>query len=191
MSQCLRAYSRVCLLLLLVGCIVSMSPSDSLAYQITQQVLDGGGVAWQSTANYKLCSSLGQPIIGNQDGAAYHGYSGFFNPGVIDLVTTDVEEHKLALLPSEFALGQNYPNPFNHNTIIKYSVPVPSQVKIRIYNVLGQKVRNLVNEPQQAGYKTIHWDGKNDRGVEVSSGVYFYQMQAGDFVKNMKMILLK
>lgn len=190
MSHCLKAYSRVSLLLLLVGCIVSISPSDSLAYQITQQVLDGGGVAWQSTANYKLCSSLGQPITGNQDGAAYDGYSGFFNPGVIDL-TTDVEEHKLAHLPAEFSLSQNYPNPFNHSTIIKYALPAASQVRIRIYNILGQRVRNLVNEPQEEGHKTIHWDAKDDKGAEVSSGIYFYRMEAGDFVKNMKMILLK
>jgi len=94
-------------------------------------------------------------------------------------------------LPTEFALGQNYPNPFNPVTVIKYALPKGCQVKLTIYNILGQRVITLVNEPQAAGYKSIRWDSRSQSGNEVTSGIYFYRLQAGDFVEARKMILLK
>jgi flagellar hook assembly protein FlgD len=75
--------------------------------------------------------------------------------------------------------------------VIQYALPKASFVKVQIFNVLGQKVRNLVEEEQEPGYQTIYWDGKDDGGVEVSSGVYFYKIEAGSFVKAKKMTLLK
>jgi flagellar hook assembly protein FlgD len=88
-------------------------------------------------------------------------------------------------------LRQNFPNPFNPTTIIQYALPRTSQVQIEVYNVLGQRVRTLVNEIQTPGYKVVNWDGKDDTGSEVSSGVYFCRIQAGSFVKSRKMTLLK
>ncbi|MCK4223778.1 MAG: T9SS type A sorting domain-containing protein [candidate division Zixibacteria bacterium] len=93
--------------------------------------------------------------------------------------------------PKEFALSQNYPNPFNPDCEIKYALPTNCQVTLTIYNVLGQKVKVLVDEYQSAGNKLVKWDGKDDQGREVTSGVYFYRIQAGDFVQSKKMVLMK
>ena len=94
-------------------------------------------------------------------------------------------------VPKEFALYQNYPNPFNPTTTIRYDVKQATEVKLVIYNMLGQEVRTLVNNRQDAGYKTVVWDGLNNRGSRVASGIYIYRLQAGDFVQARKMILMK
>jgi hypothetical protein len=96
-----------------------------------------------------------------------------------------------AFVPDKFALGQNYPNPFNPTTQIQYDVPKASDVKIVVYNILGQPVRTLVNETKDAARYTITWDGKNDNGMPVSTGVYIYKIQAGEFSATKKMNLLK
>lgn len=95
------------------------------------------------------------------------------------------------LLPKKFALHQNYPNPFNPITTIKYDLPKDVRVKMYIYNILGQKIKTLVNTEQRAGYKMIRWNGTNDQGKPVASGTYFYKIMAGDFVKTKKMMIIK
>jgi len=146
---------------------------------------------WLTTTSYKLSSSLGQSITGVQSGATQKLYTGFWNPRVVELSPVEQEEEDYSWLPKEFNLGQNYPNPFNPTTVLEYALPNAAQVKIHIYNILGQKVRNLVDETQEPGYKTVSWDGKDDSGREVSSGIYFYRIVAGSFVKCRKMALLK
>jgi len=94
-------------------------------------------------------------------------------------------------MPKSFSGSQNYPNPFNPLTVIKCDLPEPEHVKITIYNILGQKVRTVVDEDQQSGYKSVNWDGKDDQGKDVSTGIYFYQIKAGDFSMVKKMVLLK
>ncbi len=94
-------------------------------------------------------------------------------------------------LPREFALLQNYPNPFNPTTTIKYQLPVSTPVKLTIFNLLGQQVRTLVDETQPAGYRTIQWNGRNDAGTQVASGVYFYRIQAKNFLQTKKMLMLR
>ncbi len=93
--------------------------------------------------------------------------------------------------PLTFELAQNYPNPFNPTTTIKYSLPQAETVQLTIYNMLGQKVKDLVNVKQQAGSYNIVWDATDRNGVTVPTGVYFYRIEAGSFVKVQKMILLK
>ncbi|MCK4386197.1 MAG: T9SS type A sorting domain-containing protein [candidate division Zixibacteria bacterium] len=93
--------------------------------------------------------------------------------------------------PTTFLLSQNYPNPFNPVTNFKFTVPEASCVKIEIFNILGQKVKTLVDEDMRAGVFIVDWDGKDERGVEVSSGIYFYRMTAGDFSDTKRMVLLK
>lgn len=90
------------------------------------------------------------------------------------------------LTPSEFILSQNYPNPFNSSSVIKYSIPKSSQLKIKIFNTLGEEIETLVNEEKLAGIYELTWNA-----VKLPSGVYFYRLQAGDFVETKKMILLK
>jgi hypothetical protein len=88
-------------------------------------------------------------------------------------------------------VDRKYPNPFNPQTVIQYSLPSDCEVQITIYNILGQRVKALINEHQEAGYKRVEWDSKNDRGEEVASGIYFYQIKAGEFAKSKKMVILK
>ena len=94
--------------------------------------------------------------------------------------------------PEKYSLSNNYPNPFNPITHITYTVPKPSNVTIQIFNSVGQHIKTLVNEKNQARntYK-VNWDGLNDLGNQMASGIYFYRIQAGSFVKSKKMILLK
>ena len=94
-------------------------------------------------------------------------------------------------LPTEFRLSQNYPNPFNLQTLIQYQLAEESWVSLRIYNIQGQAVRTLADEQQEVGYYTVPWDGRDDRGVGVATGLYFYRIQAGTYTKTMKMLLLK
>jgi len=98
---------------------------------------------------------------------------------------------KSSVLPMEFSLSQNYPNPFNPNTTICYALPNNCHVELYIYNVLGQRVKTLVKGEQTAGYKTVTWDGTNDNGRTVSSGIYFFTIKAGSFTKTAKMSMLK
>ena len=90
------------------------------------------------------------------------------------------------VLPDKFALHQNYPNPFNPLTTIQYDLPERSDVQITIYDLLGKEVTTLLSETQDAGYKSVQWEATN-----VASGMYFYQIRAGDYVQTQKMILLK
>ena len=94
-------------------------------------------------------------------------------------------------MPFGFALFQNYPNPFNPVTHIAYDLPGDSRVELSIYNLLGQKVRTLVNRDMSGGHHVAVWDGKNEFGSPVSTGIYFYRIRAADFKESRKMILLK
>lgn len=94
-------------------------------------------------------------------------------------------------LPEEFALEQNYPNPFNPSTTIRFALPAAGQVSLKIYNARGQLVRTLVSGNYESGVHEIRWDARNDLGETVSSGMYFYRMQAGNFVESRKMVLLR
>ena len=93
--------------------------------------------------------------------------------------------------PQTYSLSQNYPNPFNPRTQISYELPVGSHVTLTVYNILGQKVTTLVNKEMPAGHYAADWNGASDRGRRVSSGVYLYKLEAGDFIKTRKMLLLK
>jgi hypothetical protein len=95
-------------------------------------------------------------------------------------------------LPAIYALGHNYPNPFNPVTALRFEVPPPGgTVSLVVYNVLGQRVKTLLKERQPPGYHIVVWDGTNDRGGNVATGVYFLRMEAPGFVKVRKMLLIK
>ena len=94
-------------------------------------------------------------------------------------------------LPTTFGLEQNYPNPFNPATQIEFSLPVASSVALTVFNVLGQEVKSVINGEMPAGNHTVIWDGTSGTGNSVSSGIYFYRLEAGSFVETRKMMLLK
>ncbi len=98
---------------------------------------------------------------------------------------------KVREIPSEFSISQNYPNPFNPTTSIKYAIPQDARVSLVIYNMLGQVVKTLVDQEQEAGYYTVRWDGTNDFGGKVASGIYIYRIVAGKYTSTMKMNLIK
>ena len=106
-------------------------------------------------------------------------------------IYTDVKEENYNEMPSQFSLNQNYPNPFNPETKLEFTLSKGCHVRLDIYNILGKRIRTLINEHQTAGYKRVSWDGKDDNGNEVPTGVYFYRIKAGDFTQAKKMILLK
>jgi len=93
--------------------------------------------------------------------------------------------------PQRFSLSQNYPNPFNPRTSIRYALPQDAHVRLTIYNLLGQKITTVVDEPQSAGFKAVWWDGKDAEGDEVASGVYFYRLMADKFSEVKKMMMVK
>ncbi len=129
--------------------------------------------------------------------------------GYLDIISNDPDEGSMAVectltvsgetglgdlsgvIPEKFELQQNYPNPFNPTTRITFALPVQSAVRLIIYDLLGRQVRGLLAEELPAGYHAVSWDGTNDKGRAVSSGIYFYQLEAGDFEQSRKMIMLK
>lgn len=98
-------------------------------------------------------------------------------------------DHKF--IPTEFALAQNYPNPFNPSTTIRYDVAVGSKVVLKVYNMLGQEVATLVNAAKEPGRYEVQWNGKNQFGHQVASGMYLYRLEAGKAVKSKKMLFIK
>ncbi len=137
------------------------------------------------------------------------GYDDFMNPIVIvedgsptyvdvPLVssTTDIQEREPtgAIHIKTFSATQNYPNPFNPSTTIGYSIPrveEPVQVRLSIFDIRGRRVRSLVDEKKESGVYQVHWNGRNERGEEVPSGVYLYRLEAGDYRATHKMVLTR
>lgn len=158
------------------------------------------GPALQATfflPNGIRASLTGDTLYVNDDTAPNSGCStSALNPVVVRMIKglntpteiTDIGREK----PQSFRLEQNFPNPFNPNTIISYSLPQISEINLTIYNMLGQKIRSLVEKINQSeGTHTSRWDGRDDAGKQVPSGIYIYRMQAGEFVQSRKLMLLR
>ncbi|NOZ74025.1 MAG: T9SS type A sorting domain-containing protein [FCB group bacterium] len=130
-------------------------------------------------------------------GLDYDGTSA--NGGSADILVDDiqvvsivaVDPNVVGLLPDKFALKQNYPNPFNPATTIQYDLPITSNVRLIIYDILGREVIRLIDNEVGAGFHAIRWNGRDKYGKNVSSGVYIYLLNAGDFVQTKKLMLLK
>ena len=127
----------------------------------------GGGWAWISVDHFYQSGSAAKPTVVH--------------------VASEMTES----LPDTFAVGQNFPNPFNPETTIAYALPRASQVRMVIYNALGQEVRTLINGVQPAGFHRIVWDSRDNLSRQVSSGIYLYRIIAGEFIDTRKMLILK
>jgi immune inhibitor InhA-like protein/flagellar hook capping protein FlgD len=162
-----------------------------------QSVFSSTSVGWELT-EFDLSGYANQSIVlkfdFGSDGSA--NMAGWYIDSVFvynyDSVATSIGlEDGFNGVPKVFALGQNYPNPFNPVTTISYQLPKTANVKLEVYNMLGQKVKTLVNANQPAKFYTVQWNGLNEKGSKVASGIYLYRIEAGDFIKTNKMLLLK
>jgi VCBS repeat-containing protein len=112
-------------------------------------------------------------------------------PFTLTIDGSSLEVNEELFIPDIFALHQNYPNPFNPVTTIAYDVPEMTSVRVDIYNILGQQVRTLINRSHEPGYYRIQWDGTNDYGEVLPSGMYIYSIQASGFTRVKKLVLMK
>lgn len=110
---------------------------------------------------------------------------------VSDLNVVVAVNEPVSHLPKNFSIAQNFPNPFNPSTTIEYTVPKQSDISIKIYNLLGQEIRTLVNGSKAQGRYSVTWDGKDNAGRAVSTGIYFYRLNAPNFVETRKMVMIK
>jgi photosystem II stability/assembly factor-like uncharacterized protein len=156
------------------------------------------GTSWTTTGKNAYTSSGSVYHLHMvKSGANIYGWAGGLGGTIVRYrrILTGVEAGQPEI-PAEFALSQNYPNPFNPTTRIKYDLPEQATVVLKIYNVLGQEVATLANAPQAAGYYETTWDGRNNFGANVGSGVYFYRFEATSasgqtFANLKKMVFLK
>jgi len=125
------------------------------------------GTPHEDTADYKVCFNFHKPA------------------DVKEILNSDNGK------PSQFSLSQNYPNPFNPVTNFQLTLPKSTHVKIDVLNIVGQKVKTLLDQDMKPGVYIVDWDGKDESGNSVSSGVYFYKIKAGDFSDTKRMVLLK
>jgi subtilisin family serine protease len=114
-----------------------------------------------------------------------------FKVGNFEFPSIITENDDQLQLPEKFALHQNYPNPFNPSTTISFALPKSELVKIKIYDILGREIRTLVNTTMQAGVKRVEWDGRNQHGESVPSGMYFYKLEAGNYSDTKKMLIIR
>lgn len=190
-ALCIRRGQVIFLVLLTASFVVA----DSHAQGVT---LDwdafSTGATTAQDGNKVLLMTIGQNVVENASGGSIVLASGFFAHPLISGTAVSVDDENV--LPKVFALQQNYPNPFNPSTLIRFSLPKESHVRLAIYNLLGQEIIVLVDDNRAPGYYTVSWHGVNRYQRQVSAGVYFYRIEAhpadGDpFVRLKKMILVK
>lgn len=111
--------------------------------------------------------------------------------GMTSCIPTSAEDAEPTRLPTEFALSQNFPNPFNAETTMEFSLERSERIRIDVFDILGRRIRKLVDERMSPGVNAIVWDGRDDDGRTVASGTYFYRLAAGSFVETKKMVMIK
>lgn len=139
--------------------------------------------SFYDNSNQRMTSQVTQMLVGNDlvnSTRTWYSYEGLE-------LTTESD----AGIPTDFSLKQNYPNPFNPSTTITFDLSQDANVKISIYDMAGRLIKELVNQTMTVGSKTIVWNGKDEIGNLVNGGVYFYNLQTGDYNQTKKMVLLK
>lgn len=181
----------------LKGEIDPIAPAQSLLFYDTGSVegpgnilSSGTGALAVSTDHYKaVLFSFGWEGIENRD-LRQMAFINVMNWLQGDFASVPGQNENLTSLPDNFDLKQNYPNPFNPATTIKFDMPSAGNMSLKIFNLLGQEIKTLIDTKMQAGRHAITWDGTDNLGRNVSSGVYLYQMKTENFQKTRKMILL-
>ncbi|MCK5331886.1 MAG: T9SS type A sorting domain-containing protein, partial [Candidatus Marinimicrobia bacterium] len=169
------------------------------------KVSDGTGEVWidhDSDDIWNLWNDNGFPDIGTEinsiRGWIYHHFGAYADSTTYKLVPlweSDIAFNTVGvdndLQPESYALYQNYPNPFNPETQIQFRLATADKVTMVIYDIMGRQVRMLVKDSYNAGLYTVTWDGKNNKGATVASGMYIYRIKAGSFTSSQKMLLLR
>ncbi len=130
-------------------------------------------------------------LIGNFEGTFYIDDVRLVPMRPDSAPNTAVLEERQSTFPASFSLAQNFPNPFNSGTVIRFSLPQSKDVELVLYNIAGQKVTTLVRGMRQAGTYAINWDGKDDAGRELASGIYLYELRIGERIETRKLTLLR
>jgi hypothetical protein len=173
-----------------------ISEDEDFQYFVLERSTEATGEVEQSTVTYDLIDITFEDfdLVGNVEYSyrlAAYDYAGnrseFTDPVSAILLSIDQK----SLLPEAYTLHQNYPNPFNPTTQIRYDLPDNEYVSINIYDLMGRRIKSLINTNQDAGYRSINWDATNDLGQPVSAGMYIYTIHAGEFRQTKKMVLLK
>lgn len=146
------------------------------AYLPGRYVMASGGIIHATGANYVHHATVGQVAIGTMQGANNRLLSGFWLP--TSGMTAVEPAHISTSLPTSFALHQNYPNPFNPQTMIQYDLPEKCHVMVEVFNVVGQRIRLLSAATQGPGTVQVYWNGVDDAGEIVSTGIYMYRLTA-------------
>jgi len=170
--------------------MVSYTQKEAGVLKILAADLQGGSIE----AMDKTYLTLPVEFIGNERDIANVSLDGIYLAGadgsLIETVArTNASEVKV--IPGEFALHQNFPNPFNPSTEIRFDLPEAGKVNLAIYNLMGQKIRTLSSGEMTPGYHAIVWDGTNDLGSQVATGMYFYAIQTSEFQATKKMLFMK
>ncbi|MDR3628415.1 MAG: ice-binding family protein [Ignavibacteriaceae bacterium] len=173
------------------GAIVTLggnAKASNIFWQVAGQVIIGTTAAMKGII---LCNTLIQMSTGaTLNGTALAQTAVTLDANAVTKPATATSVENKLLSPKEFSLLQNYPNPFNPSTNIQYSLQKTGQVSLKVYNILGKEVATLVNGRQEAGSYTVPFNNSNGT-LGLSSGVYFYRLQAGSFVSTKKLILMK
>ncbi len=160
-------------------------------------VIQAGGSGQDNGTGIALGSSGDIFITGRFEGMAEFGGVALISMGLSDGFISELVDDEITAIGQEvetipsFQLFQNYPNPFNPETAFRYNLPSTSNVQLSIYSILGHKIRTLIRTRQSSGDHQIKWDGRDDSGVQVSSGVYLFKLQAGSAVAVRKMLLIR
>jgi hypothetical protein len=149
------------------------------------------GFGASSSANTSVTTAVGQSLVGASSDGNTGITSGFLADTTFTGPVTAVEEERSEPLPGAYELEQNYPNPFNPTTRIEFALPKNSHVRLTIYDLLGREVLTLIDDVRPAGNHVIEWNGFDALGQRVSSGIYFFRIEAEGFIQTRKLTLLK
>lgn len=182
-----------------VAQVDSLRKSELANYRIGRYVIGSGGILGATSAANRHHATVGQALVGRIQGTNHIVLSGFWLAGGKPV---GIQSEEPMAIPTEFKLHQNYPNPFNPETAIEYDLPNVCLVTVEIFNTVGQRIRLVSSQVQGPGRFTSIWDGRDDQGQAMVSGVYFYQVTASavankesiqqiQFHETKKMLLVK
>lgn len=179
----------------LILIITTISIASAQSYILKSIVLDAGGKKISSTG-YNMNLSFGQPIAySTLSSSNYRAFLGFYRiPGSTTGAYPGIEDNEIqnpSIFPFAFFHYQCFPNPFRNQSVIKYSIPIETNVNLNVYNNAGQIVSTLVSDKQKPGQYNVTWNINNVSQSKLPNGVYFYRFEAGEFNATKKMVILR